>query len=558
MITKMAPTNALGIMVLCGCMLFPLVEASFCGPPPLPTNAAIRSESSKPTSSGYNEGTLILYTCKPGYQRLSGLVFVKCLGTTWTKSTFICVASKKCRSPRVPKHGKKFGSAYSVGQRVIFSCNTGFVLQGAAVIECLKNKTWSKAVPMCKVVDCGSLPAPTHGKKIKETKTTFGGRADFICRNKRYSIVGSRRRFCQANGEWSGKPTLCKAHCRNPGVPVGGRRIGNNFRHAKQVSFHCQKSLKIQGPRRIICYDGTWSDRKPKCLPPSQVKDYSKCGERKRIRLSRMVGGVISTRGMWPWQAGLYRIDKTTGREHFLCGAALIDRQWIITTAHCFMYTSSDDHIRKFLILPPEMYKIKVGDTVRTVEEASQRVYFATKIIMHPQYHDDYKENDIALVKLSFRVTLTQNVRKVCLPQAENSSSFHERLTPPGTHGFVAGWGSTQVLNPGETADSESSSSEVLRSAQFQIQDSKLCQNSTDYHFNESLEFCAGSDRDGIGPCTGDSGGPFVMRVLMGGALKWVVVGLVSWGEGCGIYGRYTYYTRLAPYIDWIHQHVRK
>ena len=62
------------------------------------------------------------------------------------------------------------------------------------------------------------------------------------------------------------------AHCSNPGVPAGGRRIGNNFRHAKQVSFQCQKSLKIQGPRRIICYDGSWSDRKPKCLPPSQVK----------------------------------------------------------------------------------------------------------------------------------------------------------------------------------------------------------------------------------------------------------------------------------------------
>lgn len=66
------------------------------------------------------------------------------------------------------------------------------------------------------VVDCGSLPDPAHGMKIKETKTTFGGRADFICRKKRYSIVGSRRRFCQANGEWSGKPTLCKGislHC---------------------------------------------------------------------------------------------------------------------------------------------------------------------------------------------------------------------------------------------------------------------------------------------------------------------------------------------------------
>ena len=65
--------------------------ASFCGPPPLPSNAAIRSESTKPTSSGYSKGTVILYTCKPGYQRLSGLVLVKCLGTTWTKLTFTCV-----------------------------------------------------------------------------------------------------------------------------------------------------------------------------------------------------------------------------------------------------------------------------------------------------------------------------------------------------------------------------------------------------------------------------------------------------------------------------------
>lgn len=34
---------------------------------------------------------------------------------------------------------------------------------------------------------------------------------------------------------------------------------------------------------------------------------------RSKIRLSRMVGGVPSAHGMWPWQAGLYRLEKTTG-----------------------------------------------------------------------------------------------------------------------------------------------------------------------------------------------------------------------------------------------------
>ncbi|KAL9989290.1 hypothetical protein ACROYT_G003823 [Oculina patagonica] len=523
-----------------------------CQPPAIPPNAVI----TKPKSQ-YTKGDLVWYSCKPGYRRLAGLVFVKCLGGTWTKVTFKCVVSKDCKSPEVPENGEKFGSEFSVGKRVSYTCDTGFVLQGSIVIECLKNRTWSAEVPLCKVVDCGSLPDPAHGRKTRETKTTFGGRADFICKKKRYSLIGSRSRLCQADGKWSGTTAVCKAPCSDPGKPTGGRRIGNNFRHRKQVTFRCSKSLKIQGPRRIICFDGTWSDRKPKCLPPSQVKDYSECGMRSKSRRSRMVGGVESVHGMWPWQAGLYRLDQTIGKKQFLCGAALIARQWIVTAAHCFMYRHADDHVKQPLTSPPEMYKIVVGDRARDIEEDSQRTLFATRIILHPRYHDDFKENDIALVRLSTKVTLTRYVRKVCLPESANSSIYDDIVTK-GSQGFVAGWGSTQVLNPGETADADNSSSTVLNSAQFHVQDTELCRNSTDYHFNESLKFCAGSDRHGVGPCTGDSGGPFVIKMLHGGARKWVAVGLVSWGEGCGIYGRYTFYTKLAPYVNWISKHTSR
>lgn len=60
------------------------------------------------------------------------------------------------------------------------------------------------------VVDCGSLPDPVHGKKTKETATTFGGRADFICKKRGYSLIGNKSRFCQESGAWSGKPAVCK------------------------------------------------------------------------------------------------------------------------------------------------------------------------------------------------------------------------------------------------------------------------------------------------------------------------------------------------------------
>ena len=201
-------------------------------------------------------------------------------------------------------------------------------------------------------------------------------------------------------------------------------------------------------------------------------------------------------------------------------------------------------------------YKIIVGDSVRDKEENSQRTFFATKIIIHPGYHDDVKENDIALVKLSTKVTLSPHVRKVCLPESANSSTCCDNLRP-GSQGFVAGWGWTQVLRPGETGNSEHSLSAVLKHARFKIQDAELCRNSTNYHFNESLNFCAGSDKHGVGPCRGDSGGPFVMKIFQGSEWKWVAMGLVSWGEGCGIQGRYTFYTKLTTYADWIKRYTR-
>ena len=200
-----------------------------------------------------------------------------------------------------------------------------------------------------------------------------------------------------------------------------------------------------------------------------------------------------------------------------------------------------------------------IGDSHRSRNEMSQHTFFVTKIVLHPDYQDDLKVNDIALVKVSSQVTLGKFVRKVCLPKKMKGSTYQDPVTP-GRTGHVAGWGATQILKPGEqiTENPGKASSLELLSSQFQIQHIRRCRNTTDYWFNQSLSFCAGSAERGVGLCRGDSGGPFVMKVRHDGVMRWVAVGLVSWGEGCGIQGYYTFFTKLDPYLEWINQQMRE
>jgi trypsin len=59
---------------------------------------------------------------------------------------------------------------------------------------------------------------------------------------------------------------------------------------------------------------------------------------------------------------------------------------------------------------------------------------------------------------------------------------------------------------------------------------------------------CAGSSVPGRDSCNGDSGGPLTRAQ----GPERVLVGLVSWGKGCGLASVPGLYTNVAHYARWI------
>ena len=72
---------------------------------------------------------------------------------------------------------------------------------------------------------------------------------------------------------------------------------------------------------------------------------------------------------------------------------------------------------------------------------------------------------------------------------------------------------------------------------------------------------CAGDvEHGGRDACDGDSGGPLVVKAGDGDdgeEGRWQLVGVVSWGNGCGELNKLGVYTNVAKMMPWIRTQMK-
>ncbi|CAH1778260.1 unnamed protein product [Owenia fusiformis] len=252
-----------------------------------------------------------------------------------------------------------------------------------------------------------------------------------------------------------------------------------------------------------------------------QFASKSRLGRREVTRRKRIVGGIEAVPHSWPW---VVHFDDFSG------AGSLYKPDIVITSATV---------AKRILSHNIDTVSVVVGAHNISLNESTK--VKIKSIVLHQDYSSKY-DNDIAIVKLERRVSYTNEIRPVCLPDATPKSK---------TVCVVTGWGVTQ--------EPDEPSRETLRQVKLPILKTSDCNKR--HRYNGAITknmFCAGYFMGDHDTCTGDGGGPLVCKNRQTG--QYHMVGLVSWGSGlrCGLMDNPTVYTNVFMYNAWIEKTIEE
>lgn len=227
---------------------------------------------------------------------------------------------------------------------------------------------------------------------------------------------------------------------------------------------------------------------------------------------SRIVGGVEATPGEYPFIVSLQK--NYSGQFYHICGATLVRKSWVLTAAHCVFGEQKEN------------FQFVLG--LHNISDQGE-IHTAKDIFVDPNYDDETQDYDFALVHLKEDSTYKPlNLNHLEIP-IDNEGTLSA---------ITAGWG---TLSEGGDI------SQKLMKVSLKLFSNSICNQGYAGAVTDRM-LCAGYLEGGKDSCQGDSGGPLVYERRG----RKVLIGVVSWGEGCARPNLLGVYSKVNSQIDWI------
>uniref|UniRef100_A0A182K9B5 Peptidase S1 domain-containing protein n=1 Tax=Anopheles christyi TaxID=43041 RepID=A0A182K9B5_9DIPT len=256
----------------------------------------------------------------------------------------------------------------------------------------------------------------------------------------------------------------------------------------------------------------------------------ARCGE--MTPMSLVNSDVEDEGNLHVWVVYL-EIQRRRGKAR--CVGTLIQERYVLTAAHCVQRLKVEN-IKLYFGL------FLISTLAQCLADGECQERRAAEFIVHQEYNSHGSMNDIALIRLSEAVYMTDDVRPACLPL---DYLFDESLSD---RVLSLGWG-----------EYEGTASDSKRIVELKVIGQEECGKRLQEwsRFNASMIFsvmCTIGRQAGEDVCEGDSGAP-ILQLRDG---RFFVVGLVSFGPRCGMETFPGVSMRVSEYKNWILTNLKR
>jgi trypsin len=251
----------------------------------------------------------------------------------------------------------------------------------------------------------------------------------------------------------------------------------------------------------------------------------------------KIVNGTNASITDHPYQV---RVLVDTGDGVALCGGSIRDENHVVTAAHCVVDEDSTDDTYYPRIMDPGAFQVGFGSEDQDVLDsnpAHQRGVSAVSV--HRNYQRNYVPEsggsdanaDVAVLTLSAPIALSTAPGSTAAKiDFATLTTFNAFFNTPAT---ATGWG---------LDDENGDAQRYLKKVDLTQRSDEACEAEyTDENgppYDASVMLCAGGDGAALSrnsdTCQGDSGGPLVIDTDTSGSKKYELIGITSFGHGCG------------------------